>query len=522
MDREKTILGPPGLQPGGRLDQAEGSTPADPDATRRTVIPVARRDLGVPIPTLPGYEILGELGRGGMGVVYRARQRSLGRVVALKMILSGSHASAEEMIRFRTEAEAVARLAHPNIVQIHEIGEREGLPFFSLEFVEGGSLEARLRGNRLPAREVALLVQALARGIDTAHRRGVIHRDLKPANVLLAADGTPKITDFGLARKLDEQGQTRTGSVMGTPSYMAPEQAAASKEVGPGADVYALGAILYECLTGKPPFQAATALDTIFAVLADDPIPPRQLQPDVPRDLEAICLKCLEKDPRRRYTVAADLADDLGRFLDGEPVQAHQSGLIERLAGALDRVQLQESFAVYGSLLLWLAPVMFLPEIWITVVVRNDLSEWLLPVAQFGRAITFLLVVSCHRGWRLLPRGAAERQLYYVWGGYLVACFVMALSSRFAARNPFETALELTFYPPLAALTALAFFSLASNFWGYCAVIGLCWLGLAGIMAIDLRWAPLEFGALWATVLVLLGLRLRRLGRQANADRGAG
>jgi serine/threonine-protein kinase len=206
-------------------------------------------------PAVPGYEVLGELGRGGMGVVYQARHIALDRVVALKMILRGEHEGPEQRRRFRTEAEAVARLQHPNVVQIHEVGEHDGLPFFSLEFCPGGSLERKLGGTPLPPREAARLVQTLALAMQAAHERGIVHRDLKPANVLLAEGGTPKVTDFGLAKKLDESGQTPSGAVVGTPSYMAPEQAGGKgREVGPAADVYALGAILYECLTGRPPF----------------------------------------------------------------------------------------------------------------------------------------------------------------------------------------------------------------------------------------------------------------------------
>ncbi len=252
----------------------------------------------------PGYEILSELGRGGMGVVYKARQIALNREVALKMILSGAHAGEEEMARFQTEAEAIARLRHPGIVQIHEIGADEGRPFFSLEFCAGGSLERKLAGKPLPPREAADLVEQLARAMHAAHQAEVIHRDLKPANVLLAADGTPKITDFGLAKKLDEAGQTHTGSVMGTPSYMAPEQAEGKKDIRPAADIYALGAILYKCLTGRPPFKAETTFDTILQVVSDEPIPPRQLNARVPRDLQTICLKCLHKEPRKRYPSA--------------------------------------------------------------------------------------------------------------------------------------------------------------------------------------------------------------------------
>jgi tRNA A-37 threonylcarbamoyl transferase component Bud32 len=279
-------------------------------------------------PAVPGYEILGELGRGGMGVVYKARQVKLNRVVALKMILAGGHAGEADLARFRTEAEAIARLQHPNIVQIHEVGEHEGKPFFSLEFCPGGSLEKRLDGTPLPPQDAARLVQALAGAMHAAHNANVIHRDLKPANVLLTADGTPKVTDFGLAKMLDEGGNpTVSGAVLGTPSYMAPEQASGkNKAVGPPADIHALGAILYELLTGRPPFKAATHLDTILQVVSDEPVPPTQLQPKTPRDLETICLKCLEKEPGKRYGSAEALADDLRRFLEGDPVRARPLG----------------------------------------------------------------------------------------------------------------------------------------------------------------------------------------------------
>jgi WD40 repeat protein len=282
---------------------------------------------------VPGYDILAEIGRGGMGVVYRARQTRLGRVVALKMILAGGHAGEQDLERFRNEAQAAARVQHPNIVQIHEVGEHDGLPFLSLEFCGGGSLETKLAGTPLPPAEAAALVETLARAMHAAHAKGVIHRDLKPANVLLTEDGIPKITDFGLAKKLDDVGHTATGTVMGTPSYMSPEQAhGAGGTSGPAVDVYALGALLYECLTGRPPFRAATQMDTLVQVLSDDPVPPSRLQPRTPRDLETICLKCLRKEPARRYASAAELADDLHRFLHDEPIAARPAGRVERLA----------------------------------------------------------------------------------------------------------------------------------------------------------------------------------------------
>jgi hypothetical protein len=281
---------------------------------------------------VPGYDILGVLGRGGMGVVYQARHQRLNRLVALKMILAGGRAGEAERARFRTEAEAVARLRHAGIVQIYDVGEHAGLPYLALEYCDGGSLAGRLGGTPLTPAQAAALVEQLARAVGAAHQQQVIHRDLKPANVLLAADGTPKVTDFGLAKKLDEAGgQTQTGAILGTPSYMTPEQAGGKgKQVGPAADVYALGAILYECLTGRPPFKAATTMDTVFQVLSDEPVPPTQLQPKTPRDLETICLKCLQKEPVRRFATAADLAEDLRRFQAGEPIAARPVGSIER------------------------------------------------------------------------------------------------------------------------------------------------------------------------------------------------
>jgi WD40 repeat protein/tRNA A-37 threonylcarbamoyl transferase component Bud32 len=289
---------------------------------------------GSPPPSVAGYEVLAELGRGGMGVVYKARHLKLKRLVALKMILAGGHAGARELDRFRREAEAVARLQHPNIVQIYDVGEQEGRPFISLELLDGGSLADKLIGTPRPPGAAAQLVETLARAVHAAHQQNLIHRDLKPANVLFAADGTPKITDFGLARLTDgASGQTQDGAILGTPSYMAPEQARGrGAALTPAADTYALGAILYECLTGRPPFQAATPLETIFLVVTQEPVPPGRLQLKLPRDLETICLKCLRKEPDRRYQSALDLADDLRRFRANEPTLAQPAGLVELTA----------------------------------------------------------------------------------------------------------------------------------------------------------------------------------------------
>jgi WD40 repeat protein len=316
----------------------EDGLPAELGLSGRGIGAVNETGIG-PGKRVGNYELLEEIGRGGMGVVFRARQVGLDRIVALKMILAGEYASLAELGRFRREAEAAARLQHRHIVQIHEVGQEAGRPFFSLEFVDGGSLDKRLARKPLPFREAASLIETLARAVHFAHQHGIIHRDLKPANVLLTTEGEPRITDFGLAKRLEDgTGPTQTGVVLGTPSYMAPEQAACeSKEIGPATDVYALGAILYEALTGRPPFQAATLIDTLDQVRSQEVVPPRSLQAKLPRDLETICLKCLEKDHNRRYETANGLAMDLRRFLTGEPVQACPPSTWYRLRKSVHR-----------------------------------------------------------------------------------------------------------------------------------------------------------------------------------------
>jgi len=336
------------------------------ETTQDLALTAAQSDAPASPTRVPGYELLEEVGRGGMGVVWKARQLSLNRLVALKMLLAGDAAGPGELGRFKAEAEAVARLQHPSIVQIFEVGSHDGRAFFSLEFVAGGSLAQKLAGTPLPAAEAAALVEELANAVQYAHERNVLHRDLKPGNVLLTEHGRPKLTDFGLAKSLDsDDGRTRTGAVVGTPSYMAPEQAwGESKRVGPRVDVYALGAILYECLTGRPPFRGATVMETLDQVRSQEPASPRSLNPSVPRDLETVCLKCLRKELDGRYASARELAQDLRRFLDGEPVAARPVGAVGRawraarrrpmaaLAAALTVLTLL--LGVGGGLAVWL------------------------------------------------------------------------------------------------------------------------------------------------------------------------
>lgn len=321
-------------RPGSEVD----SLAAPESITAGTVPPTGPSATGADphlgLPSIPGYDLLGELGRGGMGVVYKAHQKALKRLVALKMILAGVHANPQAFARFQAEAEALARLRHAHIVQIHEIGAYEGQPFFSLEFLEGGNLKGKLAGNPLPPRESAILLEKLAWAVHAAHAQGIVHRDLKPANVLLTREGEPKITDFGLAKQLDlnfDLGQTRIGAIMGTPNYMAPEQALGETDkIGPGADIYSLGVMLYEFLTGGTPFKGATPTDTLMQLVSDEPVPPSRLQPKIPLDLETICLKCLRKDAGQRYATAAALAEEVRRYLDGMPIQARPASAWER------------------------------------------------------------------------------------------------------------------------------------------------------------------------------------------------
>jgi mono/diheme cytochrome c family protein len=350
------------------MEKLLGVTDHDPNVTMLSMNGAAPAEAPEEVlPTIPGYEILRIIDQGGMGVVYEARQLELGRIVAVKMI-SGAKLRPKTIDRFRTEAEAAARLHHPNIVHVIQYGDVNGRPFFSMEYVSGGSVAERIARRPMTPREAAELVETLAGAAQVAHERGIVHRDLKPSNIMLSADGVPKIADFGLAKRLDDDSQhTHTGEVLGTPSYMAPEQAEGRKElIGPRTDIYALGAILYELLAGRPPFQGTSPLDSLRLVMSQDPTPPAQIVPTVPRDLEAICLKCLEKSPGHRYDSAQALAEDLRRFLNHQPVTARHIGSVQRAWKWVRRHP--QTVAVYVAI----AVVIVIPLVYVIAEVRRQ------------------------------------------------------------------------------------------------------------------------------------------------------
>jgi predicted Ser/Thr protein kinase len=462
------------------------------------------------------YQLLAEIARGGMGVVFRARQKSLNRLVAVKMILAGQLASPDSIKRFYSEAEAAAQLDHSGIVPIYEVGEHAGRHYFSMALVDGASLQARLSQGPLPAREAAQLVLKVAEAVAYAHSQGIVHRDLKPHNILLDRDGTPKVTDFGLARRLGDEGLTATGEILGTPGYMSPEQASGKvRELGPLVDVYALGALLYAALTGRPPFQAATPLETMLQVLEEIPPPPKLLNSQVPEDLQAICLQCLEKNPQQRYRSASELAADLQRWLDGELVQATgrtwRAAMVRMLSRSRDDVKLQ----TWGNMLIAFAAITFCAEVGVYFHARGGPpypTHWALIIRATQFAAMAAVFGIFRSAWRTTPTAAAE-QMWSLWLGFLIACHlvVVAVFQLQAVLGPGRPVEVMACYPYFAILSGMLFVALGRSFWGYCYVIGGLFLLLGIVFPWMLPYAPLVFGGVWGAVLLLLGLRLRRL-----------
>lgn len=454
------------------------------------------------------YELLEEIGRGGMGIVYRARQKSLNRIVALKMILRGDMASSSDIARFRAEAESAAQLHHPNIVNVHEVGEWEGRPFFSMKLIEGTTLAKRLADGPLASRLAAEMLLPICRAIADAHRRGVLHRDLKPSNILIDHEGRTYVTDFGLAKRLTtdsgedrdataSQHLTLTGAILGTPGYMAPEQAAGRRgEVSAATDIYALGAILYAMLTGRPPFQAASAVDTVLMVREQDPLPPRMLNPKADADLEMITLKCLQKPADLRYATADALADDLQAYLNSEPISARSGQFTQVISLAFRETHHAAILENWGLLWMWHSLVVLL-----ICVVTNAMhyggveSRW--PYAtiwSFGTLSWAWIFWELRR--RSGPITFIERQIAHVWAGSVG-------SSIFLYALEWIMGLPVLSLSPVLPLTAgNVFFAKAGILSGKFYVQGVALYITSILMAILQRYPAYDFG------VVLMGLVL--------------
>lgn len=480
----------------------------------------ATQESGVIAPRLPSffgdYELLEEIGRGGMGVVYRARQRSLDRPVALKMILGGGFASREDLARFRAEAEIAARIDHPNAVKVYEAGEIGGQPYFTMQLIDGTSLAERLREGRIPAREAAKLLVPVCRAVHAAHGVGLLHRDLKPANILIDRDGRPYVADFGLAKRTEKTGaMTQSGAIVGTPRYMSPEQASGNLSlITPASDVYSLGTILYELLTGRPPFIADAPLDVVLAVRGEDPPLPRTLVPQVDRELEMVALKCLQKPADLRYSSAEALANDLESWLEGGPVSARSGTLIDVMARLFRETYHAAILENWGLLWMWHAVVLF-ALCFATHVIRAHgvtnawpyLGLWSVGLGTWAGIF-----------WALRRRGGpvtfVERQIAHMWAGGVISCsglFVVEMLLRLPV---------LTLSPVLGLVSGSVFLAKASILSGRFYVQALALYATAVVMALAPESGLIIFGSVSAACFFLPGWRYYRSVR-SEESRGA-
>jgi len=498
------------------------SVPADDlELTTPNALEFAARTGGAAI-DLPrrfgDFELLSELGRGGMGIVYRARQLSLDRIVALKMILGGRLAPAADLARFRAESRSVAQLNHPQIVPVYEVGEEAGQPYFTMKYVDGTTLARRLAEGPMPAREAAAILAPVARAIHYAHEQGVLHRDLKPSNILLDVDGGPHVSDFGLAKRVEGNDPlTLTGAILGTPCYMAPEQAAGTRgKLGPASDVYSLGTMLYQMLTGRPPFQAASPVDTVLLVLEQDPLPPRLLNPRADRELEMISLKCLQKPPDLRYPSAAALADDLESYLVDEPIAA-RSGLLSQVVMRWFR-ETHHATVLENWGLLWMWHSLVL----IVLCLATNWMQWRevqSPLAYLAVWVTGLgtwAVIFWGLRRRSGPVTFVERQVAHVWGGSMAASAGLFVVETLLGMAP------LTLSPVLALIGGTVFFIkagiLTGRFYVQSAALFATAVAMAVLQAHDIRVGISLFGFVSAACFFFPGLKYYRQ-RRASMER---
>ncbi len=487
------------------------------------------------------FELVEEIGRGGMGVVYKAWEKSLKRFVALKMILAGEHASGADLARFRTEAQSAAGLSHPNIVPVYQVDSLDGQAYFSMKYVEGPTLAERVKSGPLPPRDAARYLAVVARAVHHAHQKGILHRDLKPANILLdfrfsigdfrledrgarddnsseiknqeskIENAIPMVSDFGLAKRVEGSIElTGTGAIVGTPSYMSPEQASGQPgSVGPASDIYSLGAVLYEMLTGRPPFLAASPIDTLLLVRAEEPVRPRLLNPRIDLDLEFICRKCLEKKPEHRYASAAHLADDLDAYLKGEPVSARSSSLvyfINRIFRESHQAQVMEN---WGGLWMWHSLKIFLLCAVTSAMYALGVDSHVPYLALWGVGLVTWGLFFWYWRRRAGPVAFVERQLAHAWAGGVVAsigCFIVEV----VLGRP---VLELT--PVLAVMAGMVFLVMAGMLsgWFYLAA-GACFLSALPMAMLDPQWSTLLFGAVSAFAFFVPGLKYYRQRRR--------
>ncbi|MSQ94049.1 MAG: serine/threonine protein kinase [Gemmataceae bacterium] len=466
------------------------------------------------LPTTFGeYELLQEVGRGGMGVVYKAWDKSLQRHVALKMILRGVHATTADQGRFRSEAQAAGGLTHPNIVPVYQVGEQDGQAYFCMKYVEGRTLAAAMADKPLHPREAAKYMIAIAKAVQHAHEKGILHRDLKPSNILIDENGQPLVTDFGLAKRV-EGGESLTGTdaIIGTPSYMAPEQAEGAKHPTAACDVYSLGAILYEMLTGRPPFLAASAVETLLLVRSEEPVRPRALNPQIDFDLEFICRKCLEKSPAHRYRSAAKLADDLEAFLNGEPVSARSSSLVYFFTRLLRETHHAPVLENWGLLWMWHSLKIF-TLCALTSVMHFAGSAGYFPVmrehwpymALWSIALVAWGIIFMNLRRRGGPVTFVERQITHAWGAGVTASLGIFVVE-WALGRP---VLELTPILSIAAGMVFLFKAGTLSGWFYIAA-ALCFFGALPMVYLGPTWSPLLFGALSAIGFFVPGLKYYR------------
>ena len=498
---------------------AEASTILEPPESR------AAEDPAVPLPAgsfVPGvtplpasfddYELLEEIGRGGMGIVYRARQKSLGRIVAVKMLLRRDLATAADLARFRSEAEAAARLDHPGIVSIFEVGECGGHPFYSMRYIEGTTLAKRLAEGPVPLRETAGLLAKVAEAVDAAHHRGVLHRDLKPSNILIDSAGEPHVSDFGLAKRIEQdQSMTHTGAILGTPCYMSPEQAAGSRgDVGPTSDVWSLGAILYQMLTGRPPFQAANAMDTLLAVLESDPPVPRSLDPGVDRDLELIALKSLQKPQDLRYASAAGLAADLRAFLAGEPVAARRGGLSDVASRLFRETHHATVLENWGLLWMWHSVVILTLCVVTDVLAWRDITSRWPYVVLWGGGLAVWAPIFWALRHRTGPVTAVERQIAHIWGASVIASVMLFWVEGLLRDSSGQPLAVLTLSPVLALLAGIVFFAKAGILSGVFYIQAAVLFATSLVMCLVPAWQHVIFGLVSAACFFIPGLKYER------------